>query len=890
MYKLLAALLLIAAVTGDAGADPTRVAIGVLVGEGEHNALERWSPTADYLTQKIPGHRFVIVPLDREGMYRAVEHNDVDFLLTNPGRYADLQSRYGVTGLATIQHAWRDKSYPVYGAVIITRATRQDIAWISQLKGKSFMAVSHDAFEGFQLSWWELKAHGIDPFHDFSRLIFSGLPPEEIVKAVRNGSVDGATVRTGVLERLAREGSINLEEFRILHPHVTPEYPFVRSTELYPEWPFAKVRGTPDALAQRVASALQTMPMEHPAARAGGYAGWTALLDYQPVHELLKDLHLSPYADAENIAIADILHQYTRWVIAGIAFLFLSAGFTAFMLRLNRRLKRAKLFLENEIAVRKRAQQELRRSESALRALHDITSRHSLSFEEKTQALLALGRQQFGLPVGILSRVEGEKYEIVEVVPADGPIPKGCVFPLGRTYCCITLQSREPVSFEHAAESEWRTHPAYLQHKLEAYLGIRVEVEGGVYGTLNFVSPEPRAVLFTNSDKEILKLMAQWMGREIERNRAHAQMQKLSSALEQTADAVMIVSRGGLIEYVNPAFEKVTGYTRGEAVGKNPNILRSDRHGEEFYRQLWKTILHGESFHDTFINRRQDGMLYYEEKTITPIKDVHGVVTHFIATGKDVTKRKLAEERALQRQAQLTHVQRVSAMGAMATSLAHELNQPLAAIVNYARGCIHRLRGGELRSDELRTALEHIATEGARSGEIIQRVREFLRKGKPLRTRADINQIVREAADLAGPEARRKDIALRLELTEGLPLVLVDAVQIEQVVLNLVHNAIEAIDEAQCQRREVTVRTGPDPKNGIEVIVRDTGPGLPLKNFDRLFEPFFSTKPVGMGMGLSISRSIIEAHGDQLSAVANIDGGAIFHFTLPAAVEGGKLQ
>jgi PAS domain S-box-containing protein len=889
VHKLLAALLLIVTTTGSAWADATRVTIGVLVGDGEHNAPERWPPTADFLTREIPEHQFVITPLDRESLRQAVRRNELDFILTNPGQYVELATTYGIAGLATIQHAWLGKSYAMFGTTIITRADRKDIAWLSQIKGKSFMAVSRNDFDGFQLAWWELKAHDIDPFEDFSALIFSGLPPEEIVYAVYNRSVDAATVRAGVLERMAKKGKIDLKEFRILHPHVTPEYPFARSTELYPDWSFAKAKGTPDELAQRVANALLTMQANHPAARAGGYAGWVAPLDYQPVHELLRDLRLSPYEDADKIIIADIVHQYRYWLVAGIAFLLLLIGFAAYMSRLNYRLRLSKHSLESEIAERERAEETLRCSESALRGLHDITSRHNLPFEEKVQALLALGCEQFGISVGILSRVEGENYEIVEVVPADGPIPKGCVFPLGQTYCCITLQSSEPVSFEHAAASEWRRHPAYLQHKLEAYLGIRVEIEAGVYGTLNFISPEPRTVLFTSSDKEVLKLMAQWVGAEIGRQHIGAQMRKLSSALEQTADAVMIVNRRSVIEYVNPAFERITGYPSEEVIGKTPKVLRSGQHGEEFYRRVWKTLLRGEAFHDTFVNRRRDGLLYYEEKTITPLKDEQGVVTHFISTGKDVTKRKMAEERVRQRQTQMAHVQRVSAMGAMATSLAHELNQPLAAIVNYAQGCIHRLRNGATNMDELLTALGHIASEGNRSGEIIRRVREYLRKGKPLRTRSDINHIVREAVELASPEARQKDIALHLELTEGLPPVLADAVQIEQVVLNLVHNAIEAIDGAQSPRREVTVQTHPDPKNGVEVIVRDTGPGLLVRNSDRLFKPFFTTKSSGMGMGLSISHSIIEAHGDQLRVKANMSGGAVFHFALPA-IEGDRLQ
>lgn len=876
MFKLLTALLLLTVTAADhAEAAPARVAIGVLVRDGEYNTIEHWAPTADYLSKQIPERRFVIIPLGLDGMHRAARYNELDFILTNPGQYAELQARYGITALVTMQNAWRDRLYSVSGAVIITQADRQDIAWMSQLKGKSFMAVSRDAFEGFQLAWWELKAHNIDPFHDFSNLIFSGLPPEEIVYAVRNRSVDAGTVRTGVLERMAKEGKINLKAFRILHPHVTPEYSFARSTELYPEWAFATSPTTLVKLSQRVANALRTMPEDHPAALAGGYAGWIAPLDYQPVHELLKDLRLSPYEDEDKVTIAEIIHQYRSWVIACIAFLLLSGVLAMYMLRMNQRLKLSK--------------QALRRSDGALRALHDITSQHNLSFEGKVQALLALGCEQFGMPIGILSRVEGENYEIVEVVPSEGPIPKGSVFPLGYTYCVKTLKSDVPVSFEHAAESEWCTHPAYDQCKLEAYLGIRLVVEGAVYGTLNFLSAEPRTVLFTNSDKEILKLMAQWQRSEIERQRASAQYRKLSSALEQTADSVVITNRDGVIEYVNSAFLQFTGYTREEVSGKTPGVLKSGKHSEQFYQQLWQTILQGETFHDTIINRHKNGSLYYEEKTITPLKDANGNIVHFVATGKDMTKRRLAEEHLRQQHEQLAHACRVSAMGEMTTALAHELNQPLAAIVNYAQGGLLRLRAGELNSNELLTALEHIAAQGKLSGEIIRRLREFLRTGKSLRTRSDINHIVREAADLVSSEVRRKEITLRLELCNNMPPVLADTIQIKQVLMNLVHNAIEAIDAANWPRREVVIRTSRAPNNGVEVSVQDTGPGLPAEKGETIFEAFFTTKPGGMGMGLCISRSIIDTHGDQLQAMPNPDGGTIFRFALPAA-EGGTLQ
>lgn len=366
-----------------------------------------------------------------------------------------------------------------------------------------------------------------------------------------------------------------------------------------------------------------------------------------------------------------------------------------------------------------------------------------------------------------------------------------------------------------------------------------------------------------------------------ERRRASAEMQKLSSALEQTADLVMITSPNGVIEYVNPAFERVTGYERQLVVGATPNLLKSGVHDSEFYARLWHTLVRGEVFSAVFINRRQDGALYYEEKTITPVLDSRGEVRYFVSTGKDITDRTLAEQRARQHEAEFAHVARVSTMGEMASALAHELNQPLAAIVNYARGCTRRLRSGNVTPEDLMVLLTRIAEQGERSGEIIRRLRNFMSKNESNRTLADLNEIVREAASLANLEARHRRVKLHLELQPRALMVLADHIQIEQVVLNLVRNAIEAIHNADSARRQVTIRTARTSSGAASVCVHDTGPGLDIQDEEALFGTFFSTKKDGMGMGLSISRSIIEAHGGQLSVSETSDAGTAFIFTLP---------
>jgi PAS domain S-box-containing protein len=357
-------------------------------------------------------------------------------------------------------------------------------------------------------------------------------------------------------------------------------------------------------------------------------------------------------------------------------------------------------------------------------------------------------------------------------------------------------------------------------------------------------------------------------------------MRKLSSALEGIADAVVITDRDGRIEFVNAAFEEVTGYSRDEALGKNPSLLHSGQHDREFFQELWQTILQDRVFRAKFINRRKDGSLYYEEKTITPLTDANGVITHFVSTGRDVTLQHHEAEHLRQQQAELEHNARVSAMGEVASSLVHELSQPLTGITNYVQGCLRLLRSGTTDARDLREALENIDLFARQSGEIIGQLRGLIRKSGARRRPCAVNPLMQEAAKLANIEARQHRVRLTLELAEDLPLVRVDATQIKQVVVNLVHNAVEAIAVVAAVERWVKVRTALGADGKVGVTVWDSGPGLPPEDVGHLFEPFFSTKPDSLGLGLAICRSIVEAHGSKLCARLHPAGGAVFQFSL----------
>jgi len=238
-----------------------------------------------------------------------------------------------------------------------------------------------------------------------------------------------------------------------------------------------------------------------------------------------------------------------------------------------------------------------------------------------------------------------------------------------------------------------------------------------------------------------------------------------------------------------------------------------------------------------------------------------------------------ASERALARQRELAHVQRITTMGEMAAQIAHEVNQPLGAIVNFANGLRRRLldRGAD---PDLVDAVGHIAAEGLRAGEVLRRVRDFLRPSAETREVVDVNRLVCDAVALAEVDARDNHIIVSLDLGETLGVVLVDRIQIEQVILNLLRNAIEAMAGCADGDHRLLVQTVP-VDDGVEVRVRDTGVGIAPGTASRIFDAFFTTKPLGLGMGLSVSRSIVEAHEGRLWSSVNSDRGMTFTVALP---------
>jgi PAS domain S-box-containing protein len=355
----------------------------------------------------------------------------------------------------------------------------------------------------------------------------------------------------------------------------------------------------------------------------------------------------------------------------------------------------------------------------------------------------------------------------------------------------------------------------------------------------------------------------------------------LASLIESSSDPICALDRDWRLVAMNSAATRLIPAVTGAAPRMHERIAGTPEDLAGPWREQLRRSMGGERF---TVERvlMVDGVARPFLVSFNPtVQD--GEVTGVAIFGREITDLRRAEEEARQHQAELAHVLRRHTMGEMAASLAHEVNQPLGAIANYAQGCRNRLKSGRVEHEELLATVEEIAREALRAGEITRRVRELLRKEEPQHTTVDAAEIIRAALGIIAGAARRERVALSSRI-EATPLpVDVDPIQIEQVVVNLLLNAIEATSDSATRAVEIRAAAAALPDAVVEIAVSDTGVGIDPRLEQRIFEPFLTTKPSGLGMGLAISRSIVAAHGGRLWYTPNEGGGTTFHFTLPVA-------
>jgi PAS domain S-box-containing protein len=382
--------------------------------------------------------------------------------------------------------------------------------------------------------------------------------------------------------------------------------------------------------------------------------------------------------------------------------------------------------------------------------------------------------------------------------------------------------------------------------------------------------------------RELAAANAQLRGEIAERLRAEQELRKQANLLELAHDAILVRDLNDRITYWSSGAEEVYGWRREEALGETaPTLLRSIYPSS--MESLKEEIVRSGRWEGELIQTRRDGETIVVSSRWALQRDENGEPAAVLQINTDITERKRAVENLVSMQNQLAHMARVTTMGELAASIAHEINQPLAAVVTNGNACLRWMTLAEPNLDEARAAVTAIVQQGKRASDIIARIRAFMTKSPPQMSQLEINGLVREVLNLIDHEVQRNKVVLRAELAGDGAVVVGDRVQLQQVVLNLVMNAVEATCAAAESPKEVLV-TSRNEASQVIVAIQDSGVGIDPEHLDQLFNPFFTTKPHGMGMGLAISRSTIQSHGGRLWGASNPGHGATFQFTLPAQV------
>jgi two-component system sensor kinase FixL len=397
-------------------------------------------------------------------------------------------------------------------------------------------------------------------------------------------------------------------------------------------------------------------------------------------------------------------------------------------------------------------------------------------------------------------------------------------------------------------------------------------------GSPLFAADLARAATFT-----ALGVGIAWFGERLRKTHMEfiAREAHLESILATVPDAMIVIDEQGAIQSFSAAAQRLFGYRASDVIGKNVKMMMPSPYCEAHDGYLERYLQTGEKriigIGRVVVGERSDGSTFPMELAVGEMRSYdRRFFTGFI---RDLSERQKTEQRVHELQSELVHISRLTAMGEMASALAHELNQPLSAIANYLKGSRRLLEG---RTDEpiatVRDAVDRAAEQSLRAGQIIRRLRDFVARGESERQVESIKKLVEEASALALVGAKDQGVRVMFKLDPAADLVLADKVQIQQVMLNLMRNAIEAME--QTQRRELVVSVAPTDDQMVLVSVADTGSGISEEVILHLFQPFITSKRHGMGVGLSISRTIVESHGGRIWAEANPGGGTVFKFTL----------
>ena len=446
-------------------------------------------------------------------------------------------------------------------------------------------------------------------------------------------------------------------------------------------------------------------------------------------------------------------------------------------------------------------------------------------------------------------------------------------------------RAQESVILDDASAPSPFSGDAYIRERRARSVLCLPLVKQGRLVALLYLENSLAPNVFTPARTAVLKLLASQAAMALENSRLYRELEERESKIRRLVDAnvvgVLIANLDGQVVEANNAFLDLVGCTRDELVSgaikwtelTPPEWQAVTQRAVEQLRATGSADLYEKEY------LRKDGS---RVPVLVAAAALAGTPPQSVVFVVDLRERKAAEEALLRAREELARVTRVSTVGELAASIAHEINQPLAAVATYAGAALLWLARETPDVERARDALQRSMHEGERAGEIVSRVRALVKKAPPRTEAVDIDEVILEVLELSRNELQRNGVSIRTQLATGKPLVRVDRIQLQQVVLNLILNAVDAMSAPGTSPRELSIASRREEANQVLVEVRDSGRGFQAETMERIFDPFFTTKPEGMGMGLSISRSIMIAHGGRLWAMANEPRGAVFQFALPA--------
>lgn len=593
------------------------VKIGVLANEGGDEALKTWLPLAGYLNTKLPSYHFHILPLDLAEIHDAVNNHSIDFLLTNPGNFIELEHNKKLRALLTVRKKYQGQELNAFGAVIFTHISNTTIHSIADLKAKVFMGVKPAGFGGFQLSWSEFKKNNFDPFTDLSELFFSGFPHSAVVLAVRDKLVEVGTVRTGVLEYMADKGLIDLNEFRVIQEKTIADFPFKLSTDLYPEWPISYLSDTDSSLVDAVYQSLLVMPDNIIKSGKTHIVGWSEPDKYDQVHDLMRQLMVGPYKNDAEFSLLLSVKKYRGWFVAIFVLVIVMILFMLYTVFLNRRIMTAKQDLEGKIKEGEVLEQSLQREKNFLRALLENISEGVVAFDREGKITLY---NQAALEIGGLEEgnIKGRYwYDVFDLYQKDG------VTPLGAD--------------DNPFAKVLATHSIYNNEMLVKRQGL----------SRNILMSGQAIVDECGSKIGVVLSMHDVTNRFINERRLKKSERELRAILDDMQDTYYRTNLEGKIVRASLSVIKMFGYTAEEILGIDLANLYVEPDGRaKFLKRLDKR--HGEIQNHQSPMWHKDGHVIWVSSSAHYHYDERGNIDGVEGVTRDITELKNAEAQLFQ--------------------------------------------------------------------------------------------------------------------------------------------------------------------------------------------------------------------------------------------------